>query len=534
MQSQVPSSEALRALRAAESAPDFRLLFESSPALLLVLDPALRIVAVTEPYLRATQTERAAILGLPLFEVFPDNPDERDATFVTSLRRSLERVLSDGAPDAMAVQKYDIQVSTPHGLAFEARYWRSLNTPVLGPDGHVALIIHRVEDVTESVLLPQEQVEHRPVVDLLPTRMQQMEDALVRAHDAFQRFFTLSLDLMCICGTDGYFRRVNPAFLKLGYTQEELLSKPMVEFMHPDDRARTEVNLRKLEAGASTVGSQNRYLCKDGSYRWISWNSTPEGDGTVYAIGRDITDDKRVDDELRRAQALAESANRELESFSYTVAHDLRAPLRAIDGFSLALLEDYEDKLDEEGKGYLHRVRAGAQRMAHLIDDLLALSRLSRSELQVEQVDLSKIAGNIVEQLRANDPERAVEVQIAPGLSAIADPQLIASALENLIGNAWKFTSKREQARIEVGVTTKDEQRVLFVRDNGAGFDMAYQHKLFGVFQRLHTVQEFEGTGIGLASVQRIIHRHGGRIWPEAAVEQGAAFYFTLPGEELS
>lgn len=345
-------------------------------------------------------------------------------------------------------------------------------------------------------------------------------------------FFTLSLDLMCICGSDGYFKRVNPAFQRiLGYSEEELLSVPLLDFMHPEDRARTVSNLRRLARGEMTAGSENRYRCRDGSYRWFAWNSTPGPDGAIYAIGRDVTEQKRVNDELRRARELAEAANSELEAFSYTVAHDLRAPLRSVDGFSLALLEDYADKLDSNAKDMLGRVRSGAQRMSRLIDDLLALARLSRAALNLHPVDLTRLAREIVQRLHETHPERDVDVRIAEGLSARADAHLLANAIENLIGNAWKYTSKTETPVIEVGARDTRQGREFFVRDNGAGFDMAYAAKLFAPFQRLHRAEDFEGTGIGLASVQRVIRRHGGRIWPEAAVGQGATFYFTLPDE---
>lgn len=235
--------------------------------------------------------------------------------------------------------------------------------------------------------------------------------------------------------------------------------------------------------------------------------------------------------EQRVAERTAQlkAINQELEAFAYSVSHDLRAPLRAIDGFSQALLEDYEARLDAEGRDFLLRVRAASQRMAQLIDDLLKLSRLSRGELHGERVDLSSLACDIVGDLRLRQPERQVDVTIAPQLIVYGDARLLRIALENLLGNAWKFTSKTAVARIELGVMEQEGQPVYFVRDNGAGFEMAYVDKLFVAFQRLHQNTEFEGTGIGLATVQRIIHRHGGRIWAESVVGQGATFYFTLP-----
>jgi two-component system sensor histidine kinase/response regulator len=236
----------------------------------------------------------------------------------------------------------------------------------------------------------------------------------------------------------------------------------------------------------------------------------------------------RAKDELQMVNAALESANKELESFSYSVSHDLRAPLRSIDGFSLALLEDYAEKLDEEGKEHLQRVRSATQRMAELIDDMLTLSRVTRTEMRLEKIDLSAMAKNIAAELRRSQPGREVEFVIAEELLAHGDGGLLKAALENLIGNAWKFTSKRPAAKIEFGAARHNGAPVYFVRDNGAGFDATYSNKLFGAFQRLHAETEFAGTGIGLATVQRIVHRHGGQVWAEGETGHGATFYFTL------
>ena len=217
-----------------------------------------------------------------------------------------------------------------------------------------------------------------------------------------------------------------------------------------------------------------------------------------------------------------------MEAFAYSVSHDLRAPLRSIDGFSQALLEDCADELDTQGKDYLERVRAGCQHMGQLIDDLLNLSRLTRREMHREAVDLSELAERIATRLRQAQAERQVEFVVVNDLIVQGDRTLLQVVLENLLGNAWKFTGTHPRARIEFGVAEVEGQPAYFVRDNGVGFDMAYADKLFGAFQRLHTVEEFPGTGIGLATVQRIVHRHGGRVWAEGAVEQGATFYFTL------
>jgi signal transduction histidine kinase len=227
-----------------------------------------------------------------------------------------------------------------------------------------------------------------------------------------------------------------------------------------------------------------------------------------------------------------QTLNREMEAFNYSVSHDLRAPLRGIDGFSQALQEDYAERLDEAGRDYLQRVRQAAQRMGHLIDDLLRLSRISRQQINFRPVDLSAMAENVVFELKQRDSRHQPEIAITPGLNARGDKDLLRIVLENLLGNAWKFTSQTPGARIEFGQESKEREQVFFVRDNGAGFDMAHADKLFTPFQRLHTVGEFPGTGIGISLAQRIVHRHGGRIWASGALQQGATFYFTLPEEE--
>ncbi len=223
-----------------------------------------------------------------------------------------------------------------------------------------------------------------------------------------------------------------------------------------------------------------------------------------------------------------EITNKELESFSYSVSHDLRAPLRGIDGFSQALMEDFEDKLDNEGKDFLIRIRASTRRMGHLIDDLLKLSRLSRVKMQSEPVNLSILAEQILKKIIQLNPERDVEFTITPDLTVCGDPSLLEIMLENLLNNAWKFTGKKENTKIDFGTKNEDGKTVYFIRDNGVGFDMTYSNKLFGAFQRLHTTADFPGTGIGLATVQRIIHRHNGQIWAESKSGEGATFYFRL------
>ncbi len=260
-------------------------------------------------------------------------------------------------------------------------------------------------------------------------------------------------------------------------------------------------------------------------------------------LKEEINQRKRADDKLRklnveleeRVEARTEqlnASNKELEAFSYSISHDLRSPLRTIDGFSQVLLEDYHESLNKQGQDYLSRMRAGVQRMAQQIDNILKLSRVSRGEMKNEELDLTDLANKVVAELKIMEPERVVDVNIQSGLKDIGDPRLLQAVLDNLIGNAWKYTSKKKKASIEFGLKEANGKSVYFISDNGAGFDMAHSDKLFGTFQRLHTESEFPGTGIGLATVQRIIRRHGGNVWAESEVEKGASFFFTLQDEK--
>ena len=346
---------------------------------------------------------------------------------------------------------------------------------------------------------------------------------------ATERFFELSLDLHVIASADGYFKIVSDSATEiLGWSVDELVGRPFLSFVHPDDHAATlrEVE-RQVNAGERVMNFENRYLHKDGSWRVLAWKSMP-ADGLMYATARDVTELKRAQQDLVDARNATEAANRDLESFSYSVAHDLRTPLRSIDGFGKALLDDYGHAIGDEGQRWLALVRQSAQHMAQLIDDLLKFSRVTRSDLHREPVNLSAVAATVVARLRHAHPQRQVTVQVEPEIYDWGDPRLLAIVLDNLLGNAWKYTANREAAVLEFGRTTADGEVVYFVRDNGAGFDMAYSQKLFGVFERLHGAQEFEGTGIGLATVRRIVERHAGRVWADGHVDRGATFFFTI------
>ncbi|HEX7605354.1 MAG TPA: ATP-binding protein, partial [Usitatibacter sp.] len=289
---------------------------------------------------------------------------------------------------------------------------------------------------------------------------------------------------------------------------------------------------------------EHEIVTRAGDRLLIRWNNTVlrsvTGDvvGTA-SIGEDITQRKRAEDEVHRLNAdlemrvaertaELEAANRELEAFDYSISHDLRAPLNRIEGFSAMLGEQYGDKLDAHGKEVLQRIAEAGRSMDRLVGDLFTLSTATRGELGRSLVDVGALAQSIVASLRRSEPGRDVRFDAPAGMSARADPGLLGVVLENLLGNAWKFTSRRAQARIEMGCIDNPGERVFFVRDNGAGFDMANAGELFMPFRRMHSHDDFEGTGIGLATVLRIVRRHGGRVWAEASVDRGATFFFTL------
>jgi len=364
-------------------------------------------------------------------------------------------------------------------------------------------------------------------------------EQLRQSEEKFAKAFRASPAAISIATLpDGRWIEINEALAKMtGYRTEELIGQTSSELGLVDTVARAKILEAIREHGSvRNVEIQMHTKSKQIVEVLVSVEQIElHGQACVLTIQYDITELKHAEREVRRLnadleqrQVALEAANKELEAFSYSVAHDLRAPLRRIDGFSQMFLEDYADKVNAEGRQYLDHVRESAHEMARLIDDLLMLSRVTRSELRREGVDLTALARSVLAGLQQNEPERKVELIISDGLIANGDARLLGVVLQNLLGNAWKFTGKCPMARIEVGARQEDGRSVFFVRDNGAGFDMTYADKLFGVFQRLHSGGEFEGTGIGLATVQRIILRHAGRVWAGGEVGRGATFSFTL------
>ncbi len=821
--------------------PDYKILFESSPGLYLIVTPEFQIVNASDAYLKATLTNRKDITGRGLFEIFPDNPEDSKATGTKNLRASLERVLQERHPDTMAVQKYDIRRPESEGGGFEERFWSPVNSPVFGENNEVRYIIHRVEDVTEFIHLKKQETEQLQYAEVMKERAQQMEgevysraqeiqevnDRLRRANESLikreeelqslyeklqrldqlkakffanishelrtplalilgpvgkllsnsnapreilkelkgvernaktllkhvnnlldiakldaggmvlqyreidlallvrqvaSNFQTLAEDRQCrffIDAPDQILAEVDPekiqqvlmnllsnafkftpsgGMVRCALHLEESVTEskkqhvilevsdsgPGIAPQHRDmiferfyqveesairtfsgtglglaivkeftllHQGKVEVHqgeeggakfcvflplkaplgipvtkeekrapstseeiiepiveeLKLSEVDPSSQRSGNKPLVlvvednpemgrfiveilseefsvlraldgRTGLGLAIAENPdviltdvmmpVMSGDQLVYEV-RKIPQLKNIpiillsakaDDELRlkllregaqdylmkpfsHEELLARvkifsllkttmdevaSKNKELEAFSYSVSHDLKAPLRSIIGNSEALLEDAGALLDDSCKHYLNRIVKSSEKMALLIDSLLDLSRLSRKEMIFESTDLTQLASGIIADLKNIDPKREVSVIIADKMVADGDRQLLSVVLTNLLSNAWKFTTHQRQAQIECGSTKQGDKIVYYVKDNGAGFEMQYASKLFSVFQRLHSTEEFPGIGIGLATVQRIVHRHGGRVWAEAELGKGATFFFTL------
>jgi PAS domain S-box-containing protein len=406
------------------------------------------------------------------------------------------------------------------------RWYYVVNTPIHHADGSISKQA-MIMDVTER---------------------KRAEQALHESERRFRAIFDQTFQFIGLMTVDGTLIEANRTALEFsGVEESDVIGKPFWEtpwWIHSHElQEKLRAGIKRASDG-EFVRFEATHAAADGSLHYVDFSLKPVTDESGNAVllipeGRDITERRRAEEEVRRLNAeleervvertaQLETANRELESFSYSVSHDLRAPLRGIDGWSLALLEDCWDRLDERGREHLKRVRHEAQRMGMLIDDLLELSRVTRADMTRERVDLSDLARSIAERLRNTEPGRKVEFVIHQGLMTYGDTRLLEVMLANLLENAWKFTGKHASARIEFGRTEIEGKTVYFVGDDGAGFDMAYAGKLFGGFQRMHSPSEFPGTGIGLASVQRIIHRHGGRVWAEAEVEKGATFYFTL------
>ena len=490
------------------------LFIQNAPAAIAMLDLDMRYIFASRRWFQDYRLESQDIIGRSHYEVFPEIPDRWKEIHRRCLAGATESCEEDPFPRSDGLLDW---------VKWSIRPWLNSSNQIGG------------------IIIMSEMVTQRKLA----------EDAVRKISVAVEQ----SPVTVVITDVQGRIEYVNPKFTEVtGYAAAEAIGQNPRILKSGHFSSENYRDLWATITNGKTWEGEFHNKKKNGVLFWEAATIAPIKDSfgkiiNFVAIKEDITEFKRVEAERKVAEAEVrrlnedleqrvkdrttqlEAANKEMEAFSYSVSHDLRAPLRSIDGFSQVLLEDYPDRLDEEGKRYLTRIRLGTQRMGHLIDDLLKLSKTSRAELTTSECDLSSLCCRVAGNLAELNPERRVKVTIQPGMLVQADLRLMQVVLENLLGNAWKFTSRQRDPRVEAGeMAGPDGKRTFFIRDNGAGFDMAFVGKLFNAFQRLHATSEFEGTGIGLAIVQRIIHRHGGRVWAEAEMGKGATFFFTLPG----
>lgn len=518
----------------------FRKLFEAAPGLYLILQPDLSIAAVSDNYLQATMTKREQIIGRGIFDVFPDNPDDPEATGVSNLKASLIYVRDHKKAHTMAVQQYDIQ--RPDGT-FEERYWSPLNKPVLDDNGHLLFIIHRVEDVTEFIRkekltaeknkqisdMEAEIYKRAQEIQTVNARLTEEAEERKKVEEKFKGLLESAPDAIIIADERGKIVLINKQTETLfGYDRFELIGQPVELLVPQNDRAKHQTHresyFNEPKVRAMGVGFELYAVRKDGSQFPVEISLSPltTSEGIlVSAAIRDITERKIADEAILQL-------NKELESFTYSVSHDLRAPLRVIDGYADILLEDYGSKLDAEADRLLHVIKTNSVRMGQLIDDLLKLSRIGRKELTMQLTDMHQLVKAVIdEQVLINKATHTIRLErIAP---AVCDSSLVRQVWINLISNAIKYSGKQAAPEVDISCERKDGMIVYSVKDNGVGFDMKYADKLFGVFQRLHKITEFEGTGIGLALANRIVAKHGGTIEFTSMPGEGATFSFSLP-----
>ena len=484
---------------------EWELTFNSVPDLIAILDRQHRVIRVNKAMAARLGTTPDKCVGLRCYEAVHQLPHPPEF-----------------CPHTLTCQDCKEHVADIHEKCLGGDFLVS-TTPMFDNEGLVTGSVHVARDITARKRAEKALKEREQFLE----RMAELNPAVISVIDLTDNQEVYSS---------------KPVLGSLGYKGEEI--KDSVGFLssilYPGDFERLVAAAVELkEANDPRIRDiEVRARSADGKWRWLQilyviFKRDINGAAQqVMSVARDVTEHKEIEEALRNRTAELETANKELEAFSYSVSHDLRAPLRSMDGFSKMLIEEYGEQLDDKGKGYLERIRTSGRLMAQLIDDLLRLSRVGRVEMKAEDVDLSELTRSIAEELRRTQPGRKCEFVVAERTSAIGDRTLLKILLQNLMENAWKYSGKVERGRIEFGALLRDGEKVYFVKDNGVGFDMKYAKKLFEPFERFHSSNDFTGTGIGLAIVQRIIDRHGSRVWAEGEIGKGAAFYFTLRSED--
>jgi PAS domain S-box-containing protein len=536
-----PVRRAERALQASEQR--FRVMADAAPVMMWIADTEKQCTWVNKAWLDFTGRPVESELGHGWFANIHE--DDREAVMAALQTAFDHRV------------KCEIEYRFRRDDG-QYRWIFERGIPHLAPDGAFLGYIGTCLDVTErkqaEEALQQKFDELRTAQQALRKQNEQLalsQQALEAERSRYRELFDSAPVGYIISTPQGVIQQANAAAAALLNESLEFLSGfPMVRLLAKEDRPTffahigrlTRQVVEKVEnwevvlqphqrvafSCAITVNLVRDEMGKPSGLRWLMRDISERKQAEQKVLRLNTELEQRVRDRTAELQ----KANQELEAFSYSVSHDLRAPLRSIAGFSKAVLEEYRDKLDKQAVTYLQHANDASKRMSQLIEDLLAFSRYTRCEMRRQHVDLSALAEGIVTDLLRSDPKRNVEVKIAPGIQVDGDEALLRIAMQNLLDNAWKFTGKKPNARIELGIAEKNGGSAYFVQDNGAGFSMEHARRLFGVFQRLHSTEEFPGTGVGLATVRRIFHRHGGDIWAESEVDKGATFYFTVPGEQ--
>lgn len=522
--------------RSKKQAPDFETLFRSAPDSYLVLSPDFTILDASDAYLAATMTDLKRIQGRNIFEVFPDRPDDPHATGVKNLRASLERVLEKREPDTMAVQKYDIRKPLAEGGHFVERHWVPVNIPVLGKDGALRYIIHRVEDVTEFINLKKQEAEGGEFIGALNviTARKAIEKELQKAHRFLQDMlnhipdpiFMKDKEHRWIGGNEAFWQLMNgPPEKFIGKSDYEFFPKEEADvFWEKDDKVlNSEVADVNEEFFTDSEGRRHVFSTKKIAFL------NEKGEKYLVGVIRDITDIRNAEAEREKLIAELTESNTELERFAYICSHDLQEPLRMISSFTQGLAKHLGNNLDAKAKHYMGYIEGSSYRARDLINDVLAYARIGHDAGPLVFVDAQEVLAGVLDDLAEHRKE------VGAVITHDAMPRLqvrrthISQLFQNLISNALKFSLPGSTPKVHVGAERSGEFWKFSVADNGIGIAPVYMHKLFTIFQRLHSREEYPGTGIGLAVCKKIIQQYGGEIWAESAKGKGSTFYFTLP-----